>query len=75
MREFIDAHDRVFVVESNRDAQLMTMLQVELELPPAKLLSVRYYGGFPMSAGFISNGVDAYLQPSQKRVAAEAGSK
>jgi 2-oxoglutarate ferredoxin oxidoreductase subunit alpha len=75
VRDFIDAHERVFVVESNRDAQLMTMLQIELELSPEKLLSVRYYGGFPMSAGFISNGVQAYLQPSQKRVAAEAGSK
>jgi len=75
VHEFIDAHERVFVVESNRDAQLMTMLQIELELSPEKLLSVRYYGGFPMSAGFIANGVTAYLQPAQKRAVAEAGSK
>jgi 2-oxoglutarate/2-oxoacid ferredoxin oxidoreductase subunit alpha len=75
VRDFIDAHERVFVVESNRDAQLMTMLQIELELSPQKLLSVRYYGGFPMSAAFIANGVTAYLQPSQTRAVAEVGSK
>ena len=52
IHEFLDAHERVFVVEQNRDAQLMTMLQIELGLAPEKLLSVRYYGGFPMcSAG------------------------
>jgi 2-oxoglutarate/2-oxoacid ferredoxin oxidoreductase subunit alpha len=72
IRDFIDGHERVFVVESNRDAQLMTMLQVELELSPEKLLSLRYYGGFPMSAGFISERVTAYLQPAQKRAVGEA---
>jgi 2-oxoglutarate ferredoxin oxidoreductase subunit alpha len=72
VRDFIDAHERVFVVEANRDAQLMTMLQIELELSPEKLLSVRYYGGFPMSAGFIAGGVTAYLQPAQKRAVGEA---
>ena len=50
----------------------MTMLQIELELSPEKLLSVRYYGGFPMSAGFIQSGVMAYLQPAQKRAVGEA---
>jgi 2-oxoglutarate ferredoxin oxidoreductase subunit alpha len=74
IHDFIDAHERVFIVESNRDAQLMTMLQIELGLSPEKLLSVRYYGGFPMSAGFIAEGVTAYLQPAHKRVVAEAGS-
>ncbi|HWE28828.1 MAG TPA: 2-oxoacid:acceptor oxidoreductase subunit alpha, partial [Polyangia bacterium] len=72
IHDFIDAHERVFVVESNRDAQLMTMLQVELELSPEKLLSLRYYGGFPLSAGFITAGVTAYLQPAQKRAVGEA---
>jgi 2-oxoglutarate ferredoxin oxidoreductase subunit alpha len=72
VHDFIDQHERVFVVEANRDAQLMTMLQVELELAPEKLLSVRYYGGFPMSAGFIVQRVEAYLAPAQKRAVGEA---
>jgi 2-oxoglutarate ferredoxin oxidoreductase subunit alpha len=72
VRDFIDTHERVFVVESNRDAQLQTMLQIELELSPEKLLSVRYYGGFPMSSQYIVAGVTAYLQPAQKRAVGEA---
>ncbi len=74
IREFIDAHERCFIVEANRDAQLMTMLRIELETPVEKLLSVRYYGGFPMSSQYIVSGVTAYLQPAQKRAVAEAGS-
>jgi 2-oxoglutarate/2-oxoacid ferredoxin oxidoreductase subunit alpha len=74
VREFIDAHDRVFVVEANRDAQLKTLLQIELQLAPEKLLSVRYYGGFPMSAHHVVSGVMAYLQPAEKKRVAEAQS-
>ncbi len=74
IREFIEAHERCFVVESNRDAQLQTMLRIELEIPAEKLLSVRYYGGFPMSSQYIVSGVEAYLQPAHKRAVAEAGS-
>ncbi|MGZ3425952.1 MAG: 2-oxoacid:acceptor oxidoreductase family protein, partial [Polyangia bacterium] len=74
IRDFIDAHERVFIVESNRDAQMMTMLQIELGLSPEKLLSVRYYGGFPMCSAWIIEGVTAYLQPAQKRAVAEASS-
>jgi len=33
---FIAAHDRVFVVEQNRDAQLRTLLINEEEIDPAK---------------------------------------
>ena len=44
---------------TRRFTQLMTMLQIELELSPEKLLSLRYYGGFPMSAGFIAERVTA----------------
>ena len=74
IHDFIDAHERIFIVESNRDAQFMTMLQIELGLSPEKLLSVRYYGGFPMCSGWIIDGVTAYLQPAQKRAVAEASS-
>ena len=35
---FIAAHDQVFVVEQNRDAQLRTLLVNECEIDPAKLV-------------------------------------
>jgi len=50
VREFIDAHERVFVVEQNRDAQLRSLLAIETEVPIQRLESIRFYGGQPLSA-------------------------
>ncbi len=51
--EFIRRHDAVFVVDQNRDAQMRTLLVTEGNLDPAKLISVRYYGGLSISADTI----------------------
>jgi 2-oxoglutarate ferredoxin oxidoreductase subunit alpha len=51
---FIAAHDRVFVVEQNRDGQLRTMLINELEIDPKKLLRILHYDGAPVTARFIA---------------------
>ena len=59
--EFCAAHDRLFVVEQNRDAQLMKMLTIEAAVAPEKLASVRYYGGFPLSAHHVVDGIGAQL--------------
>ena len=41
-----------FVVEQNRDAQLRSLLMLETGVPTWRSCeSVRYYAGFPMSAG------------------------
>ncbi|MBP0462833.1 2-oxoacid:acceptor oxidoreductase subunit alpha [Roseomonas sp. PWR1] len=50
---FVAAHDRVFVVEQNRDAQLRTLLVNEEEIDPAKLIPVLHYDGTPITARFI----------------------
>ena len=50
VEEFIDRHDRVFVIEQNRDAQLRTLLMAEFELGPDKLKSVLCFDGTPISA-------------------------
>ena len=50
---FIAAHERVFVVEQNRDAQLRTLLMNECSIDPAKLLPVLHYDGTPITARFI----------------------
>ncbi|MBV9251505.1 MAG: 2-oxoacid:acceptor oxidoreductase subunit alpha [Acetobacteraceae bacterium] len=55
VHDFIAEHDKVFVVEQNRDAQLRTLLMVELEIDPARLLKVLHYDGTPITARFISN--------------------
>ena len=52
---FIDAHEWVFVVEQNRDAQLKTLLVNELEIAPKRLNSALHYDGQPISASSIVN--------------------
>ena len=59
---FLDEHQVTFVVEQNRDAQLRSLLTLETGTPIDKLESVRYYGGFPMSAHHVISGVKARLE-------------
>ncbi len=54
---FIDAHDHVFVVEQNRDAQMRSLLVNELEIDPKKLGKVLHYDGTPISARFIAGAI------------------
>src|SRR6185295_3535708 len=55
--DFILAHDRVFVVEQNRDAQLRALLVNECELDPARLTKILHYDGTPITARFIRNAI------------------
>lgn len=53
---FIDAHDRVYVVEQNRDAQLQQLMR--LELTPERIEKVRsvlHYSGLPIDARSVSD--------------------
>ena len=51
--DFIAAHDKVFVVEQNRDAQMHSMLVNELDIDPARLVRILHYDGTPITARFI----------------------
>jgi 2-oxoglutarate ferredoxin oxidoreductase subunit alpha len=62
VRQFLDANDVNFVVEQNRDAQLRSLLMLDLGMHIEKLESVRYYAGFPMSAHHVISGVKAKLE-------------
>jgi len=55
--EFIAAHDRVFVVEQNRDAQMRTLLVNELEIDPERLIKVLHYDGTPITARYITQAI------------------
>ena len=59
---FIDAHERVFVVEQNRDAQLRTLLVNELELDPKRLIKILHYDGTPISARFIADAITHHVE-------------
>ncbi len=52
--QFIAAHEHLFVIEQNRDAQLRTLIVTEQEVNPAKLEPVLHYDGTPITARFIT---------------------
>ena len=60
--DFIAAHDQVFVVEQNRDAQMRTLLTVECGVDPALLESILNYDGTPITARFISAAIASALR-------------
>jgi len=56
IREFVASHERVYVVEQNRDAQMLSLLK--LDLPAAettKLRSVRHFNGLPIDARSVTD--------------------
>lgn len=68
--DFIAAHDRVFVIEQNRDAQLRTLLINEGEIDPSRLTAVLHYDGTPITARFITDAVTRLM--SERRPMPEA---
>lgn len=57
VRRFIAAHERVFVVEQNRDAQMRSLLVNELDANPARLVRVLHFDGTPITARFIARAI------------------
>ena len=60
--QFIAAHEQLFVVEQNRDAQLRTLLVTEQEVNPAKLEAVLHFDGTPITARFIAQEITARIK-------------
>jgi 2-oxoglutarate ferredoxin oxidoreductase subunit alpha len=67
VKEFIEQHERVYVVEQNRDAQLRTLLMLDIDANPDKLVSMLHYKGLPISADFV---IDRVLEEVAKGQAA-----
>ena len=53
VEEFIAGHEKIFVIEQNRDAQMKSLLLIELGIDPNKLISVLNYDGMPITADII----------------------
>ena len=51
--DFVAGHERVFIVEQNRDAQVRTLLMSEGDIDPARLVPILHYDGTPITARFI----------------------
>jgi len=61
VEDFIDAHDKVFVVEQNRDAQLRSLMLIEIGASPKKLVPVLNYEGLPITADVIVKKIEKKL--------------
>ena len=60
--DFIRDHERVFLVEQNRDAQLRTMLFDTGRVDPARIVPVLHYDGTPITANFIAGDIARRMQ-------------
>jgi 2-oxoglutarate/2-oxoacid ferredoxin oxidoreductase subunit alpha len=63
VERFLAAHQTLFVVEQNRDAQFRALLTLETAVDKSRLRSLLHYSGLPISSSFIVEGVLAEVQP------------
>ena len=61
VQDYLDSHDRIYVVEQNRDAQLRSLLMLETRVDPNKLQPVLHYDGLPILAKTVVDGVNQDL--------------
>jgi 2-oxoglutarate ferredoxin oxidoreductase subunit alpha len=60
VHEFIRNHDRVYVVEQNRDAQMLQLLKLDVSPDQVtKLRSVLHYNGLPIDARSVTDEISA----------------
>ena len=66
VEKFLAAHELLFVVEQNRDAQLRSLLTLETAVDKSRLRSLLHYSGLSISSAFIVEGVLAELAPGTR---------
>jgi 2-oxoglutarate ferredoxin oxidoreductase subunit alpha len=66
---FMASHEKIFVVEQNRDAQLRSLLTLETDVPKSKLHSILHYSGLPMTSKEIVEAVIAELGDARRHAA------
>ena len=57
VRRYLDRHDRIYVVEQNRDAQMATLLKMEYPKRADRIRSILHYDGMPIDAETVVAGV------------------
>jgi 2-oxoglutarate/2-oxoacid ferredoxin oxidoreductase subunit alpha len=69
VRDFCAAHDRIFVIEQNRDGQMRQLLMAEADVPGDKLVATLNYDGTPMTAAFVREAILKHLSPARAQAA------
>jgi 2-oxoglutarate ferredoxin oxidoreductase subunit alpha len=58
IKDFIRRHKRIYVVEQNRDAQMFSLLRMEIDADDVrKLRSVLHYNGLPIDARSVTDSI------------------
>ncbi|HKQ19162.1 MAG TPA: 2-oxoacid:acceptor oxidoreductase subunit alpha [Candidatus Eisenbacteria bacterium] len=57
VRRYLERHDRIYVVEQNRDAQMATLLKMEYPKRADRIRSILHYDGMPLDAETVAAGV------------------
>jgi 2-oxoglutarate/2-oxoacid ferredoxin oxidoreductase subunit alpha len=56
IHEFIASHDRVYIIEQNRDAQMLSLLKLDINAEDVvKLRSIRHFNGLPIDARSVTD--------------------
>ena len=56
VHEFVASHERVYVIEQNRDAQMLSLLKLDLAAEEiVKLRSIRHFNGLPIDARSVTD--------------------
>jgi 2-oxoglutarate ferredoxin oxidoreductase subunit alpha len=56
VQEFVASHERVYVIEQNRDAQMLSLLKLDLPAGEiVKLRSIRHFNGLPIDARSVTD--------------------
>jgi 2-oxoglutarate ferredoxin oxidoreductase subunit alpha len=67
--DFINAHDQIFLVEQNRDAQMRALLVHECGIDPARFISILHYDGTPITARFIIAAITEHIAVRSREAA------
>ncbi|MDT8409580.1 MAG: 2-oxoacid:acceptor oxidoreductase subunit alpha [Wenzhouxiangellaceae bacterium] len=62
VQAFLDGHHTIFVIEQNRDAQMRSLLLLEMRVEQQKLASILHYNGLPIPSDLICEQVKTHLK-------------
>ena len=62
VEDFLHAHDTIFVVEQNRDAQMRSLLTLESADTANRLVPILHYNGMPIPSECIVKGISAHQE-------------
>ena len=61
VEEFVSDHDQIFVIEQNKDAQMRSLILLELEISPERLIPILNYDGYPITSDNIITQIQSHL--------------